>query len=387
MTSRQAVQDAAEEIPATGGVALRARERPRVLIVITLAETGGAQTYVRNLLSMLVEEYDVTVAAHGEGPLAEATRASGATFVPLIHVRRPLDPFRDVAGFFELWRLCRKTRPNLVHLNSSKVGILGAAATALAGVRVRVFTAHGWAFNTETGIRAALYRTLHRMIRPLLTCVVCVSESELAVGLAARACLRSRSEVIRNGVPQRQAAEGSRSGIVTVTRLRAPKDIFTLVEAVAQHESLPQVTVVGDGPDRERLEEELAARGLDRRFDLVGDVPDAGPFLDRASLFVLSSRSEGLPMAVLEAMAAGLPVVATAVGGIPEVVRDGSSGLLAPPGDAAALGSALAELASNPERAAAFGTAGRRLIDEEFSIERCRQAHRELYERLLQHSS
>ena len=389
MTSdTSAANAAAAEIPATDAPTTTARGRERVLIVITLAETGGAQTYVRNLLPMLADRYDVTVAAHGDGPLADATRASGATYVPLTHVRRPLDPFHDAAGFVELWRLCRRVRPRLVHLNSSKVGILGAAATALAGVPVRVFTAHGWAFNTETGSRARLYRALHRMIRPLLTCVICVSQSELAVGLAAKACLRERSEVIRNGVPPRPAAPNPRAGIVTVTRLRSPKDIFTLVEAVAQQRSaLPHVTIVGDGPDRALLEQELGAKGIADRFELVGDVGDPGPFLDRAALFVLSSRSEGLPMAVLEAMAAGLPVVATAVGGIPEVVHDGVSGTLVPPGDAAALGRALSDLASNPERAAALGASGRRLLDEEYSIERCQGAHRDLYRRLLQAAS
>lgn len=361
------------------------RGRKRLLMVITLAETGGAQTYVRNLLPMLVAHYDVTVAAHGEGPLADATRASGATYVPLMHVRRRLDPVRDAAGLVELWRLCRRIRPQLVHLNSSKAGILGAAASALAGVPVRVFTAHGWAFNAETGFRARVYRTLHRMIRPLLTCVICVSESELRVGLAAKACARGHSEVIRNGVTRRAAGAGPGTGIVTVTRLRAPKDIFTLVEAVAnQGSALPRVTIVGDGPDRAALEQDLAAKKIADRFELVGDVGDPGPFLDRAAIFVLSSRSEGLPMAVLEAMAAGLPVVATAVGGIPEVVHHGVTGTLVPPGDVAAMGRALSDLTSDPERAAAFGAAGRVSVDKEHSIERCQEAHRDLYGRLLQ---
>jgi glycosyltransferase involved in cell wall biosynthesis len=382
-SKRSAANAAAEVTPAIDASVTRGRER--VLMVITLAETGGAQTYVRNLLPMLVAHYDVTVAAHGQGPLADATRTAGATYVPLTHVRRPLDPVRDVAGFVELWRLCRRIRPQIVHLNSSKVGILGAAAAALAGVPARVFTAHGWAFNAETGFRARAYRALHRLIRPLLTCVICVSQSELAVGLAAKACVRGRSEVIRNGVPRRPAGSSPRTGIVTVTRLRAPKDIFTLVEAVAQQGSaLPRITVVGDGPDRALVEQTLVAKGLSDRFELVGDVGDPGPFLDRAAVFVLSSRSEGLPMAVLEAMAAGLPVVATAVGGIPEVVHDGVSGTLVPPGDAAALGSALSDVASDPDRAAALGASGRRSVDEEYSIERCQGAHRVLYRRLLQ---
>jgi glycosyltransferase involved in cell wall biosynthesis len=382
----EAAKRAADDTLLTGGsAAAGSRDRPRVLIVVTLAETGGAQTYVRNLLPMLVAEFDVVVAAHGDGALREAARSAGAAYVPLIHVRRRLGLFRDLAGLIELWLLCRRIRPDLVHLNSSKAGILGAVAAALAGVRIRMFTAHGWAFKTDVGFHAAVYRTLHRAIRPLLTCVVCVSRSELSIGLAAGACSSARSELIPNGVLQRPDAGGSRDGIVTVTRLRAPKDILTLVDAVVRHGgALPHVTVVGDGPDRGRVEHELATAGFEDRIELVGDVEDPGPFLDRASLFVLSSRSEGLPMAVLEAMAAGLPVVATAVGGVPEVVQDGVTGALVPPGDAVSMGAALLDLASDPARARAWGASGRRLINEKYGIERCQQAHQDLYRRLLQ---
>jgi glycosyltransferase involved in cell wall biosynthesis len=384
----EAAKRAADETPVTGGsVTAGSHERPRVLIVVTLAETGGAQTYVRNLLPMLAEEFDVTVAAHGGGALRDAAHSAGASYVPLIHVRRRLGLFHDLAGLVELWLLCRRIRPDVVHLNSSKAGILGAVAAALAGVRIRMFTAHGWAFKTEAGSRAAVYRTLHRAIRPLLTCVVCVSRSELSMGIAAGACSSARSELIPNGVSRRPDAGRSRDGIVTVTRLRAPKDIFTLVDAVVrQGGALPHVTVVGDGPDRDRVEHDLATTGFESRVELVGDVEDPGVFLDRASVFVLSSRSEGLPMAVLEAMAAGLPVVATAVGGVPEIVHDGVTGALVPPGDAVSMGAALLDLASDPARARAWGAAGRRLIDEEYGIERCQQAHQDLYRRLLRHS-
>lgn len=363
------------------------RGRPRALIVVTLTETGGAQTYVRELVPALAGAFDVTVAGSGNGPLVAGVRAAGGEFVRLVHVRRQLSLLHDALGLVELWRLCRRLRPDVVHLNSSKAGILGAVAAALAGVPVRLFTAHGWAFKTERGARERLYRTLHRLVRPLLTCVVCVSESELRAGLEAGACTRAGSVVIPNGtvLPPRAAEPSGRNGIVSVTRLRPPKDTLTLVAAVAHAgDRLPPVTIVGDGPDRSAVEHALRRAGLEGRVRLVGDVDDPASYLERASIFVLSTRSEGMPMAVLEAMAAGLPVVASAVGGIPELVRDGHNGELVPPGDAEALGSALARLSADPALAARLGDAGRHDVETTYSVERFRSAYRRLYEQILE---
>ena len=124
---------------------------PRILLLITLAETGGAQTYVAGLLPALAGRFDVVVAAHGDGPLRDAALAAGARYVPLRHVRRNLHPAHDVLGLLELAALIRRERPDIVHANSSKAGVLGRTAAAALGVPVRIFTAHGWAFKAYSG--------------------------------------------------------------------------------------------------------------------------------------------------------------------------------------------------------------------------------------------
>ena len=175
--------------------------RPRVLMVITLAETGGAQTYVASLLPALLTEYDVTVAAHGKGFLADAARRAGARYVPLHHVRRPLHPVEDARGLVELVRLFRRERPAIVHANSSKAGVLGRLAAVVARVPVRLFTVHGWAFKASTGRTAQAYLWADRLMRPLTTTTICVARSELEAGLRARTCRRDGTVVIYNGVP------------------------------------------------------------------------------------------------------------------------------------------------------------------------------------------
>jgi len=363
--------------------------KPKILLVVTLAEVGGAQSYVRELVPGLTGDLDVTVAAYGPGPLGDAVRASGARFVPLRHVRRPLSPVRDVLGLFELWRLCHALAPDIVHANSSKAGILARLAAVAARVPVRVFTAHGWAFKAAPGRAARLYLAADRLVRPLTSAVVCVSEAERAAGIAARTCDAARTVVIHNGVdagraPQHVERDDGVMRIVSVGRLAAPKDFLTLIRATARLDpARVRVTVLGDGPDRPQLEAEIARLGLAGVVELAGEVDDVPQRLAGADVFVLSSRSEGLPVSVLEAMAAGLPVVATDVGGLRELVEDGAGGLLVPPGDVDSLAARLDALLADPALRRRLGGESRRRAQEKFSIHTFRAAHLDLYRRLL----
>src|SRR5665213_3043365 len=124
--------------------------RPRLLYVVTLAEVGGAQSYVRDLLAATRDTFDVSVAAHGDGPLRTAAGELGVPFIPLCHVRRELSLLQDPLALLELTALFRRVRPDIVHLNSSKAGVLGRLAAAIARTPARVFTAHGWAFKATS---------------------------------------------------------------------------------------------------------------------------------------------------------------------------------------------------------------------------------------------
>jgi glycosyltransferase involved in cell wall biosynthesis len=352
--------------------------RQRVLLLITLAETGGAQTYVAALARALSREYDVTIAAHGDGFLRDA----GVRFVPLRHLRRPLHPLNDLCALFELYRLFRRERPLVVHANSSKAGVLGRLAAVGARVPVRLFTVHGWAFKAHSGRTATAYLWADRLMSPLSTTTICVADGELRAGLEARTCRADRTVVIRNGValdgPRAHPTGARPATLLSVGRLREPKDFLTLVRAMAGLEpGSARLRIAGDGPDRAAIAAEVARLGLD--VELLGTRTDVPALLAEADVFVLASHSEGLPMSVLEAMAAGLPVVASAVGGVPELVLDGETGALVPPGDSAALAGALARLTADPELRERLGQAGRRRVELEFSLERFEREHLELY--------
>jgi glycosyltransferase involved in cell wall biosynthesis len=357
------------------------------LIVVTLAETGGAQTYVASLLPALVEEFDVVVAAHGPGPLLEAAQRAGARAVALEHVRRPLSPWRDLRGLLELVALFRRERPDILHANSSKAGVLGRLAAALSGVPIRIFTVHGWAFSAHTGIASELYKRAERVMRPLTTVTICVAESERAAGLATRACDPERTIVIRNGVDTDGAVptrgDGAEPTVVAVGRLQRPKDPLTLARAFGRVRASFSAVIVGEGPDRPRLEAEIRRLGLDEAVVLAGDRSDVADMLAGADIFVLSSTSEGLPLSILEAMAAALPVVASSVGGVPEAVEDGDTGLLVPPRDPVRLAAALERLLVDPGLRRRLGANGRKRVREHFGLEAFQQAHVDVYRRAL----
>lgn len=365
-------------------------ERPRVLIVITLAEVGGAQSHVAALLPAITREFQVTVAAHGPGPLREVARATGARFVALHHVRRALHPGQDLLGILEVVRLVRRLRPDIVHAHSSKAGVIGRLGATLARAPVRIFTAHGWAFAAHQGWSARLYLWADRIAALFTSRVICVSESERDAGLSAGTCPRTRTTVIHNAVDVESSPRATLIGvpprIIAVGRFKAPKEPLTLVRALA--ELAPgsfRATIVGDGPDRPEVAAAVRHAGLEGSVELVGERHDVPALLADADVFVLASRSEGLPMSVLEAMAVGLPVVASAVGGVPEAVVDGETGLLVPHSDPSALARALRQLLEEPDLLRRFGTAGRERARMTFALPRFQDAHLRLYREELDH--
>jgi glycosyltransferase involved in cell wall biosynthesis len=340
---------------------------------------------VAELAGALSADYDVVVAAHGEGPLKAAVQAAGARYVPLRWVGRAVG-WRDLPGLLELVALFRRERPAAVHLNSSKIGLLGRLAAWLAGVPVRIFTVHGWAFAAHHGRAATAYRLAERAARPFGTMTVCPVEQVRRMGIEAGTCDERRSVVIPNAVDAADAPvavlDSEVPTIVSVGRLHEPKDFVTLARALrALPEGGWRAEIVGDGPDRPAVEAELRAGGLTGTVELAGERTDVPERLANADVFVLSSRSECMPISVLEAMAAGLPVVASAVGGLPEMVVDGETGYLVPSGDDRAMGDALARLAADPDLRRRLGAAGRRRVEERFDLPGFRAAHLALYRR------
>jgi glycosyltransferase involved in cell wall biosynthesis len=303
--------------------------RIKILFVITKSNWGGAQRYVYDLATGLPKEtFGVEVAFGQRGRLAQELQNAGIRTHEVASLQRDVSPGADVKSFFELYRLFKKERPDVVHLNSSKVGGLGALAARVAGVPKIIFTAHGWPFWEKRSAPARAIIWFFSWLTALLSHqVIVISDYDLAV--ARRMPLVGHKTVrIYNGIDPRMAfGSGTliRSAfpagahiIGTVGELNKNKNHIALIERAR---SAPEmfVAIVGEGEERAALETKIKEYRLSERVKLFGFMP-ASEVLKGFDVFALPSLKEGLPYVLLEAKAAGLPVEANRVGGVGEIL-------------------------------------------------------------------
>jgi glycosyltransferase involved in cell wall biosynthesis len=274
----------------------------------------------------------------------------------------------------------QETGSDLVHVHLFHALVI--VGSLPAGPSIRVLTHHHGDFLTAQRRRfeAALDRRFGRRFDR----VVAVSDAVRDFLVARYSYPSERVITIRNGWEGeiRPPSPHGASTVVSVGNLRPEKGHSVLLRAVAELGDA-RLVIVGDGPLRSSLEREARSLGLADRVEFAGAVSDVWPYLARADVFVFPSLSEPLGIAVMEAMAAGLPVVASAVGGIPELVTDGVTGYLAPPGDHAALSVHLKALLGDPGTRASMGAAARARA-EDFKMERTVDGYFELYDTLLE---
>lgn len=363
--------------------------RSRLLVIVTLAETGGAQTFVRSLVNGLRARYEVEVAAHGPGgALADACAALGVPFHHLTNLVRNPDPRRDLLALVEIRKLVHRVRPDLVQINSTKAGMLGRLALIATRTPV-VFTAHGWAFSGRRGSSGFFATAVERTVAPLTAAIVCVSNWDLKLAIERGIATSSRLQVIHNGIaapelPPARDPWPAEPVVVCVARLAPPKDVGLLLNALADRRlSAWRLKVVGDGPERAALKARAAALGMAERVQMLGDRSDVPDLLARADAFVLPTKWEGLPYSVLEAMAAGLPVVASRVGGVPELVIDGETGLLVERDSVSELAIALHRLGADGTWARELGRAGHARARHHFSLDAMIAGYDGLFQSLI----
>jgi glycosyltransferase involved in cell wall biosynthesis len=266
---------------------------------------------------------------------------------------------------------------DVIHAHSSKAGFLARLACALRRRGSRcIFTPHGWSFWAVDGAERALYLRLERSAARWCRAIVALSEHERDAGLSAGIGAPPLYRVIPNGIElDRFGAEPApvAGRIVMVGRFAPPKRHDIVVRAFAEvHPRHPEAKLhlVGDGPLRDEVESLVAQLGLQHAVRFLGTRDDVPHLLVAAAAVVLASDYEALPLSLIEAMAAGVPVAATATGGIGELVTDGDNGFLVGAGDSRGLASVLGELLSDAERARAMGQRGRAEARRRFSRER-----------------
>ena len=361
------------------------------VVYVTTIERGGPVAHLQTLAPAIAA---AGVSVH----VVCASEAVAATFrdrgVPSSVL--PITSKRDVRGARRLWPVLRQA--SIVHTHDRRAGLFGRPQARVAGaaavhtlhgvpeeIAVRLGRSEGPELPGTSRLRAAWFRWGYPRVETLLASLghVIVPSQALADFLAAHGLARERIHVIPHGIrpgKKRAEADAGPLRLITSAGLEYWKGVDVLVAAAARVPVELQVDVYGDGSLRGELERDARSRGVDARFH--GFTSSVRDRLAAADVFVLPSRGDNAPMAILEAMAAGLPVIATRVGGIPELVTHEQTGLLVAPDDPAELAAAIERLAGDPELRAALGARAAARVAADFSVERAVESTIELYEEL-----
>lgn len=374
----------------------------RVLHAITMLELGGAQRNTLDTVRMLDRNrFAVGLACADSGELLPEARAlRDVTRFELPSLRREVRPGADLAAYQALRGAVRQFRPDIVHTHSSKAGVLGRAAAAREGVPVIVHSIHGWGFgrHQSLAVRSA-FLAAERWAARRTTHFIAVSAVNRDEGIRLGLFRPEQVSVIRSGIDlaafRRPAAPStirteldipaSAPLVVQVACFKpqkAPERFVRMAASLGEDHPAAHFVLVGDGELRSTLERLRERLGVRDRVHLPGWRRDVAGIMAEATVATLTSRFEGLPRAIVEARAAGVPVVAMAVDGVQEAIEDGVNGFLVPPGDEATMVARVGELLGRPELRVQFAArAGDGL--EEFSRDRMVAAQETLYEELI----
>jgi glycosyltransferase involved in cell wall biosynthesis len=353
-----------------------------IAFIVTRADSiGGAQIHIRDLAFRLTaDKQRVTVLTGCEGELTRMLAEKNIPFLVIKNLVRPINPYRDFLAILETRRLLKKIKPDIVSTHTAKAGMAGRIAAWTLGLP-SIFTAHGWQF--AEGISRAqrfFVENIERVTARMCKKIITVSQFDRNLALERKVAGPEKLITIHNGMPDappdmRAAhaggpADGRPVRLIMVARFQAQKDHPTLLRALASlREKSWNLQLVGDGPDLEKIKTLAAELGIAERIDFAGQRLDIAGRLAKADVFVLASKWEGFPRSILEAMRAGLPVIASDAGGCGESVREGVTGYLVAKENEKALRGRLEELMDSPEKRRLLGQAGRRRFEEEFTFE------------------
>lgn len=300
----------------------------KIIYLITKSNWGGAQRYVYDLSTNLPDSFEVAVAAGGDGLLFKKLREKSVRTVSIPHLERDISLTKEIAAFFALIKILKKEKPDILHINSSKAGGLGALAARLTGVPKIIFTAHGWPFlESRNPLSRALIFLASWVTALLSDKVIVVSQYDLKIA-NAMPLVGHKTVRIYNGIdlnaplyPAPMVRQSFPQGVKitgTIGELNKNKNQIALIEEARKNPDM-YVAIIGDGELRTQLNKKIEEYGLRDQVKIMG-FHLANTVLRGFDTFALPSLKEGLPYVLLEAKAAGLPIVANRVGGVGEIL-------------------------------------------------------------------
>ncbi len=391
----------------------------KVIHIITRLDMGGsAQNTILTALNHDPQRYSVCLikGSTHESAMTEVetqlvnkqlatTKKQGIEVVDVPALVRRISPFNDIKSFVSIFRILRKSKPDIVHTHTSKAGVLGRLAAWMARVPIIIHTPHGHVFYGHFGRSLSkIFLQMEKLLGRITHHQIALTPEERNDYLSLRVTKPSNTTVIHSGVDLHRFSKGEKQLTRKRKELGIPphslvigyvgwlipiKGVTYLVSAMADvAEKYPKslLVLVGKGDDKGeeeiKLKEQVERAGLEDKVRFLGWRPDVDEIMGCFDIFVLPSLNEGMGRVLVEAMAAGLPIVASRVGGIPDLVKDGKNGHLVPPADGSALAKAISDLFADKENRKRMGDAGKKMC-RPYSAEAMVEQIDDLYRELL----
>jgi len=375
------------------------KQRIKILYIITLSEIGGAQKHLFYHLKYLDKSiYEPVLTAGQAGWLLKQAEAMGIKTYHCKSLIRSINPFNDLKAVYDMLKIIKSEKPDIVHCHSSKAGILGRIAAWIRGVPIIMFTAHGWAFTEGVNNKVRpIYRVIETQIAKITTKIITVSDYDWRLACSYAGINERKMVVIKNGIdfPEEFTHEirkkfraecgldDSEIVITMVSRLSPQKDPYSFLKLAGLLKHNKTVfLLVGDGPQRNNIEDILKHMNI-KNFRLIGYREDINDILIASDIFCFFSNYEGLPLALIEAMAAGLPIIANPVGGISEAVNDGLNGFLVNRHDLPSIMTKLQRLVDDESLRKQMGQESKRMYIDMFKARQMVNKTENIYKELI----
>jgi glycosyltransferase involved in cell wall biosynthesis len=422
----------------------------KILYLTTQSEFGGAQRYIFDLAKSLKSDFDIAVATGNEkteNQIKDKLAGKNIKYHEIKHLRRSISPINDLSAIFEIKKLIKKIQPDIIHLNSSKISILGSLASFIIKInpynskfkipRPRqtkrggqnsklIYTVHGWVFNEPMPAwKKLLYKYAEKFTAKFKDEIICVSKFDYQTALKEKIVSEKKLVTIHSGIapinflPKEEAKNKIKATVITSPEysgrsnlmnngndLRLPRSAYAdlamtdylligsignlyktkgfkyLIEAVKKLAvNYPQIlaVIIGEGDERKNLEILIQKNNLEKNIILTGEIKNAAEILPAFDIYVCSSVKEGFPYSILEAMSAGLPIVSTRVGGIPEMIDDKKNGLIVEPQNANDLAEKIEIIINNKSKQQQYGANAKEKVAREFGLEKTVEATKNIY--------
>jgi len=377
-----------------------------ILYIITKSVWGGAAKYVYDLSTNLSGDFNVAIAAGGKGKFFKKIKQAELPYYKINSFQRTINPFKDIFAFFETLSLLFQLKPDVIHVNSSKaggiVGVAGWVYKIISNKKIKlIFTAHGWAINEDRPQwQIKLIKLFSKITSLFYNKIICVSEYDKQIAIKNKITCEKKLITIHNGIniknikfltkekaQKKLIKKTSPLVIGTIAEWTKNKGLFYLLKAIKKIQNPSagsrhkfDVILIGSGenPDKEKITKFIEKHQL-KNIHLIEFIPNAINYLKAFDIFVLPSTKEGLPYTIIEAMIAEIFIIATNVGGIPEMIENNINGILIESKNSQLLAAKILELINNPETTKEMTRKSRQKAEEEFSLDKMIEKTKEIY--------